>query len=69
MIKLDESADLKSIGSALITAAIPLGGYALVDQFLYPNTNLFIFDVLANVAGFIIAGGAGAFLHRWANKR
>lgn len=58
----------RSFGSGLITAAIPLGGYALVDTFLYPDVNLFIFDGIAGFSGFIVAAGAAAFAHRTVKK-
>lgn len=67
MIKLDENVSLKSIGSALITAAIPLGAFAIVD--LFAPANLFLFEPIQDVSWWIIAAGAAAAAHRLGNKR
>lgn len=60
---------LTVLGSYLITAAIPLGAYALVNKFLYPELNLFILPALDALSGFIVGAGAAAFAHRSAKRR
>ncbi|MEM9584798.1 MAG: hypothetical protein AAGA08_16930 [Pseudomonadota bacterium] len=60
---------LDDLGSTLISAAIPLGGYGLVDQLLYPQLNLFIFEPIQAVAAFIVAAGAAAAAHRFVPRR
>lgn len=59
--------DLKSIGSALITAAVPLGALAVVN--LFAPVNLFLFDAVESVSWWIVGVGAAAAAHRWVNKR
>jgi len=59
--------NLSGIGSWLITAAIPLGAYGIVN--LFAPANLFLFEPIESVSWFIIAAGAAAAAHRFAPRR